>query len=169
MKQIWLLVMDVPGVPALGCLVENLEAAGSRAHFPFVTMATGNDGRHLERDWSNPMKYLMLVCTDPDYKPSPEDLENAPDVEAWVEEMDGRGVRLMGNRTRPATDATTVRVRNGEVLLTDGPFAETKEQMAGFDIIDCADLDEAIEVSSKHPMAWGGMIELRPFWDDDAD
>ncbi|HCT76862.1 MAG TPA: transcription initiation protein [Micromonosporaceae bacterium] len=115
------------------------------------------------------MKYLMLVCTDPNYTASQADIDNAPDVELWVEEMDGKGVRLMGNRTRPPTDATTVRVRNGEVLLTDGPFVETKEQMAGFDIIECADLDEAIEVAAKHPMAWGGMIELRPFWEDDAN
>ncbi len=113
------------------------------------------------------MKYLMLVCTDPAFTPGPD--ENVPDIDAWVRETDGRGVRLMGSQTRPASDATTVRVRNGEVLLTDGPYAETKEQMAGFDILECADLDEAIEVASKHPMAWRGMIELRPFWEDDAN
>ena len=111
------------------------------------------------------MKYLMLVCYDPAVKIEPDSQE--PDVEEWVKEMDGRGVRLTGHRTRPATDATTVRVRNREVLLTDGPYAETREQMAGFDILECKDLDEAIEVASKHPQAWGGMIELRPFWPDE--
>jgi hypothetical protein len=111
------------------------------------------------------MKYLMLVCYDPADKIEPDSQE--PDVEEWVKEMDGRGVRLTGHRTRPATDATTVRVRNREVLLTDGPYAETREQMAGFDILECKDLDEAIEVASKHPQAWGGMIELRPFWPDE--
>jgi hypothetical protein len=111
------------------------------------------------------MKYLMLVCYDPADKIEPDSQE--PDVNDWVKEMDGRGVRLTGHRTRPATDATTVRVRNREVLLTDGPYAETREQMAGFDILECKDLDEAIEVASKHPMAWGGMIELRPFWPDE--
>ncbi len=110
------------------------------------------------------MKYLMLVCYDPDFK-APDD-DQTPDVDEWVTEMDRRGIRLMGNRTRHATDATTVRVRNREVLLTDGPYAETKEQMAGFDVLECTDLDEAIEVASRHPMAWGGMIELRPFWPD---
>jgi hypothetical protein len=115
------------------------------------------------------MKYLMLVCVDPAFKPTAADLENAPDVNEWVEQMDGKGIRLTGNRIRPAGDATTVRVRSGEVLLTDGPYAETKEQIAGFDILECADLDEAIEVASKHPMAWGGMIELRPYWADDAE
>jgi hypothetical protein len=93
------------------------------------------------------MKYLMLVCTDPDYTPGQE--EGAPDVMEWVTEMDGKGTRLMGSRTRPASDATTVRVRNRQVLVTDGPYAET---------------DQAIDVASRHPMAWHGMIELRPFW-----
>ncbi len=113
------------------------------------------------------MKYLMLVCTDPSYTPSQAD--GAPDVEDWVSEMDGKGIRLMGSRTRPASDATTVRVRNRQVLLTDGAYAETKDQIAGFDILECTDLDEAIDVASKHPMAWAGMIELRPFWPDDED
>jgi hypothetical protein len=108
------------------------------------------------------MKYLMLVCTDPDHKPGED--EGAPDGEDWVNEMDAKGIRIMGERTRPASDATTVRVRNREVLLTDGPYAETKDLMAGFDVLECADLDEAIEVASKHPMAWHGAIELRPFW-----
>jgi hypothetical protein len=105
------------------------------------------------------MKYLMLVCVD---EPFPPDAKLDPD--AWVAEMEARGVRLTGNRLRMAADATTVRVRDGETLVTDGPYAETKEQMGGFDIIDCADLDEAIEVASKHPIARYGMIELRPFW-----
>jgi hypothetical protein len=105
------------------------------------------------------MRYLMLVCVD-----EPIVGEVAP-VEPWVEEMDSRGVRVLGNRVRPASDATTVRVRGGKVLTSDGPYAETKEMMGGFDIIDCADLDEAIEVASKHPIAAHGMIELRPFWD----
>lgn len=110
------------------------------------------------------MKYLMLVCTDPDRAPGQDD--GAPDVEDWVTEMDGSGRRLMGNRTRPASDATSVRVRNGEVLLTDGPYTETKDVIAGFDVLECADLDEAVEIASKHPMAWGGVLELRPFWPD---
>jgi hypothetical protein len=83
--------------------------------------------------------------------------------------MDGKGIRLMGDRTRPASAATTVRVRNREVLITDGPFTETKDVIAGFDVLECEDLDQAIEVASKHPMAWAGMIELRPFWPDNED
>ena len=106
----------------------------------------------------------MLVCVDPDLPPGAG--EGAPDVEDWVNEMDGKGIRLIGDRVRPGSDATTVRVRNREVLLTDGPYAETKDLIAGFDVLECADLDEAVEVASKHPMAWGGVIELRPFWVD---
>jgi hypothetical protein len=64
-------------------------------------------------------------------------------------------------------DATTVRCRNGKVLVTDGPFAETKEWIGGFDLLECADLHEAIEVASKHPMARFGRIEIRPFWPED--
>jgi hypothetical protein len=109
------------------------------------------------------MKYLLLICSEGEGFDAPE---GALDPTAWVEEMDGRGVRLMGNRTRPAADATTVRVRDGARLLTDGPYAETKEQMAGFDIIDCADLDEAVEIAAKHPVARFGMVEVRPFWTD---
>jgi hypothetical protein len=109
------------------------------------------------------VKYLLLICTEGPFDPAdhtPAELDARP----WVEEMDGRGVRLTGNRVRAASDATTVRVRGGETLVTDGPFAETKEQMGGFDIVECADLDEAIEVAAKHPMAALGMVEVRPFW-----
>jgi len=106
------------------------------------------------------MRYLLMICGDEPMEVSPE--EASPD--AWVEEMDGRGVRLEGNRLALTTDATTVRVREGDVLVSDGPFAETKEQIGGYDVIECADLDQAIEVASKHPVAKFGTIEVRPFW-----
>lgn len=110
------------------------------------------------------MRYLMLVCVDPD-KPE-EEIAGAPDIDVWVKDNDDRGIRLMGDRVRPGSDATCVRVRDGEVLLTDGPYVETKDLIAGFDVLECADLDEAVEVASQHPMAWQGVIELRPFWVD---
>jgi hypothetical protein len=106
------------------------------------------------------MKYLMFVCTDTE----PEtDESRIPDVNVWVAENDAAGRRLQGNELAPVAAATTVRVRGGELLLSDGPFAETKEVIVGFDILQCADLDEAIEVARAHPMAWAGRIELRPF------
>lgn len=107
------------------------------------------------------MKYLMLVCTDG----GPFDADPAElDPTAWLEEVESRGIHIMGDRLRPPSDATTIRVRDGETLVTDGPFVETKEFIGGFDVLDCADLDEAIEVASKHPIAKFGMIEVRPFW-----
>ena len=110
------------------------------------------------------MRYLLFICAEESIDRSPGLEEQiAPAAQAWVAEMAGRGVRLQGHQLRPVSDATTVRVRGSEVLLADGPFAETKEQIAGFDIIEAADLDEAIEVASKHPVASYGTIEVRPF------
>lgn len=108
------------------------------------------------------MKYMMLVCTDtePDTDKSPE-----PDIEVWVTENDAKGRRLDGHQLAPSSAATTVRVRNGQLLISDGPFAETKEMIVGYDLLECADLDEAIEVARTHPMARRGRIELRPYAD----
>lgn len=112
------------------------------------------------------MRYMLFVCVGEDVELSAEERATiGPDTEAWVAEMDGRGVRVLGNELAPAIDATTVRLRHGEVVISDGPFTETKEQIGGFDILDCADLDEALEIASKHPVARFGMLEVRPFVD----
>jgi hypothetical protein len=110
------------------------------------------------------MRYMMFVCTDtePDTDKSPE-----PDIDAWVADNDTGGRRLDGNVLAPPSAATTIRVRDGELLVSDGPFAETKEVIVGYDLLECADLDEAIEVARAHPMARGGRLELRPFADLD--
>jgi hypothetical protein len=108
---------------------------------------------------------MLLICVDEAIELSPEEAAQiGPATEAWVAEMDRRGVRLEGNQLRPVSDATTVQMRGGEVLIADGPFAETKEQIAGYDMLECADLDEAIEIAAKHPVARFGTIEVRPFW-----
>jgi hypothetical protein len=110
------------------------------------------------------MKYLLIVCAGGPL--APEDLAVMQrEVPGWVEEMDDRGVRLLGRELEPPQAASTVRVRDGEALVSDGPFAETKEFMAGFDVLECADLDEAIEVAARHPSSWFKMIEIRPFMD----
>ncbi|SCG67612.1 YciI family protein [Micromonospora coxensis] len=106
------------------------------------------------------MQFMMFVCTDTEPDTDPD---AAPDIERWVADRDAAGQRVLGERLAPPSGATTVRVRGGELLLTDGPFAETKEVIVGFDILECADLDEAIEVARAHPMAYAGRIELRPF------
>ena len=82
----------------------------------------------------------------------------------WFREMTDRGVTLLdGAQLQPASTATMVELINGDVLLSDGPFAETKEQILGYNIIDVADLDEAVYVASRHPVATtGGRVEVRP-------
>ncbi len=112
------------------------------------------------------MKYLLIHAV-----PLSLDLGEAQAAEVdaalqlWLEEMISRGVSLHGSRLRPVSDATTVRVRDGEVLIADGPFAETKEQIGGYDVIECADLDDALDVASRHPTARLGSIEVRPLWE----
>jgi hypothetical protein len=114
------------------------------------------------------MRYALLICGDEKAMEatSPDEASTTMnDYLAFGEEMGKRGVLQGGERLRPTTDATTVRVRDGEVLTSDGPFAETKEQMGGFYLVDCKDLDEAIDVASKIPGARDGSIEVRPIWE----
>ncbi len=107
------------------------------------------------------MQFVLFVCTDPTGEPYDD---ASDDVERWFSVLQERGKHLAGDRLRPVEDATTVRVRGGERLVTDGPFAETREWIAGFDLIEVGDLDEAIEVAAAHPMARFGRIEVRPVW-----
>lgn len=105
------------------------------------------------------MKYMLLIAGDESAAEHAED-----GCGGWSEEMTARGVIRGGGGLRPPTEATTVRVRDDQVLLTDGPFAESKEQIGGFCLIECADLDEAIEIAARHPAAGYGTIEIRPLW-----
>jgi hypothetical protein len=110
------------------------------------------------------MTYLLLICAAENVQLTPEEstaMECATD--AWVGEMDGRGVRREGRPLAPVREAAVVRIRDGEMLVSDGPFAETKEQIAGYDVVECSSLAEAIEVAAKHPVARFGAVEIRPF------
>jgi hypothetical protein len=109
------------------------------------------------------MRYLMFVATDPDNEPDLTGEGTVP-IDEWCDKNDAAGTRIMGERVRPAEDATTVRRRQGKVLVTDGPFAESREWIVGFDVLECADLDQAIAIAAEHPMAASGRLELRPFW-----
>jgi hypothetical protein len=108
------------------------------------------------------MKYLLLIRADG--LPAPEELAVMQrELPAYLEEMDGRGVRLFGRELDLPETAATVRVRDGQTLVSDGPFAETKEFIAGFDLLECADSDEAAEVAAKSPISWFMTLEIRPF------
>ena len=114
------------------------------------------------------MRYALLICGDEKGAEARSPEEASATLNEYMvfgEEMGKRGVLQGGERLRPTTDATTVRVRDGEVLTSDGPFAETKEQMGGFYLVNCKDLDEAIEVAAKIPGARNGSIEVRPIWE----
>jgi hypothetical protein len=121
----------------------------------------------LPKPGEGKIQYLMLVCTDPAV--DPREFDHIEPVDPWVDQMNGRGVRLYGTELEPPGSARTVRVRDSRAMVTDGPFAETKEQIAGFDVLECADLDEAIAVACGHPMARLGILEVRPFWPFEED
>jgi hypothetical protein len=114
------------------------------------------------------MRYLLMIALEESAStrtPEEEGEQMQPEYAAFMKDIAERGVLLGGERLRLTSDATTVRVRNGETLTTDGPFAETKEQLAGYFLVDCKDLDEAIEVAAQIPGAKDGSIEVRPIWE----
>jgi len=108
------------------------------------------------------MKYLCLVYSDEEklhgLPESPEDRE----CQAYADSLARSGQMVAGQALQPVATATTVRVRNGQVSVTDGPFAETKEQLAGFYLIDARDLNDAIRIAAGIPPARVGSIEVRP-------
>ena len=116
------------------------------------------------------MKFLMLVCVEGDSFENDAAVEEAAaDTEdsgsfPWLDDVMARGIRLDGDRLRPPSQAKTVQVRDGEVLISDGPFAETKEVICGYDVLECANMEEAVRVAAAHPVAAFGKIEVRPFW-----
>ena len=106
------------------------------------------------------MRFMLLICHDSSFTARTVKGDSA----AWLEEMERRGVRKHGDRLRPVAEAKTVSMRNGDLVVREGPFAETKDEVAGYDIIECADFEEAIEIASKHAAAKFGKIEIRPVW-----
>src|SRR6266513_2065971 len=98
------------------------------------------------------MKFLLLHYADETTEMGAEERrEDQALLASWLEDTIARGVNLQGSYLQPSRNAATVRAGDGELLLTDGPFAETKEHIAGLDIIECADLREAVEVAGAHP------------------
>jgi hypothetical protein len=113
----------------------------------------------------------MLMYWADDSAAAPEDDEAATltAIRAWVDDMTRRGVRLHGSALRYATEARIVRVRGGEMLVSDGPYAETKEQIGGYDVIECPDLETASAVAAAHPLASTATVEVRPLDDFPGD
>ena len=103
------------------------------------------------------MRYMLLICGD---ETAAEHADEG--CGGWTEEMQASGVLVGGGGLHPPSDATTVRVREDAVLLTDGPFAETKEILGGYYLIDVADLDAALGWAAKMPNIEYGSVEVRP-------
>jgi|SRR5580698_4317761 hypothetical protein len=113
------------------------------------------------------MKYLCLIYTDESQaaKMTKEEMGAMfAEYGAFTESIQKSGQYIGGNPLQPVATASTVRVRNGKVSTTDGPFAETKEQLGGYYLIEAKDLNEAIQVASRIPSARFGSIEVRPIW-----
>jgi hypothetical protein len=117
------------------------------------------------------MKYLLTIYADESRYATMTPEDSAALMQAYGAfgtEAEAAGVLLGGEGLQPTATATTVRVRDGETLLTDGPFAETREQLGGYYLLDCADLDEANRWAAKIPDANGGAVEVRPVMDYEA-
>ncbi len=111
------------------------------------------------------MKYVLLIYTDHKVEVAMSEAQREADYvayNAFTDDVRQRNLYLSGEALHPVNTATTVRVRDGKTVTTDGPFAETREQLGGYYVLDCKDLDEAIEAAAKIPGATHGSIEIRP-------
>jgi hypothetical protein len=114
------------------------------------------------------MKYMLLLYSAPDAGPAPDSPEAEAQLGRWfsvTEEMGKAGVLVAGDALQPVETATTLRAPDGEPVLTDGPFAETRETLGGYYLLDVPDLDTAAEWAAKMPLAPYGSVEIRPIWE----
>jgi hypothetical protein len=118
------------------------------------------------------MKQYMLSVHHAEGDPTPDDAtiqRMYADVEAFNTELRAGGAWVFAGGLQPPTSATVVRVKEGEALLTDGPFSESKEQLGGFWVVKAPDLDAALEIARRGAIACQGPVEVRPFQDDAED
>jgi hypothetical protein len=111
------------------------------------------------------MNYVLLIYVNEEVIAGMADEERGAYFQqraAYEADVQQRGIKTGGAPLQPTGNSTTVRIRDGQTLITDGPFAETKEQLAGFYVLECKDLDEAIALANKMPDAKYGSIEVRP-------
>jgi hypothetical protein len=108
-------------------------------------------------------QYMLLIYSPADFQPSPEQLEQEmPKWMSYTQELQESGAMVAGDALHPAPTATTVRVRDGETVISDGPFAETKEALGGYYLVDVPDLDGALAWAAKIPNVTYGSVEVRP-------
>jgi hypothetical protein len=119
-----------------------------------------------EPEGGRAVEYALLIYTEEPAAAPPEELmkQEMAAYDAFTRELTAKGANKGGEALQGTQTATTVRVRNGETLTTDGPFAETKEALGGFYLVEAKDLDEAIKIASMIPGAQRGSIEIRPVW-----
>jgi hypothetical protein len=113
------------------------------------------------------MKYVCLIYQDetgPQKMPKAEMDKAFAEYQAFRQDIEKSGHYIVSNGLQPTSTATTVRVRNGKLSTTDGPFMETKEQLGGFFLIEAKDLNDAIQVAARIPSARWGAVEIRPVW-----
>ena len=108
------------------------------------------------------MRFLLLISADDQTAQAVTTPEGYERFRTWLADLEQRGVLEVHAGLHPGDTATTVRVRDDTVLLTDGPFVEGREQVGGFALIDCRDLDEAVEIAAGHPATAIGQVEIRP-------
>ncbi len=109
------------------------------------------------------MKYMLLIYEDDSDRVAKMD-ERMPTCAAYAEAMKKAGIYLGGDRLRAISSATTVRVMDGKTQVVDGPYAEAKEQLGGYHVIDVPDLDTALAWAARCPTARRGVVEVRPIW-----
>jgi hypothetical protein len=110
------------------------------------------------------MQYLLLIYSAESDDANQDQSKMMADYGAFTQGIVANGNFKSADRLRPVAAATTVRVRDGKTLTTDGPFAETREQLGGYYLIEAKDLDEAVGIAAKVPTAKHGSIEVRPIW-----
>ena len=109
------------------------------------------------------MKFLLFIGEATDAEPYDRSLDN---IEERVADLEKRGAAVIGDRLVHASETIVVKRRNGQTLVTDGPFVESKEWIAGFDVIDVASREEAVEIAAAHPMSRFGVVVVRELWGD---
>jgi hypothetical protein len=109
------------------------------------------------------MQFLLIIAHDDTFRSSRELVAS---IHEWIEEQSERGVRRYGAPLRPSAEATTIEVRDGMASRRSGPFGDGREQMAAFELIECTDLERAVEIASSHPIAAAAKIEVRPVWSE---